>query len=239
MPQSCRYETYIFDLDNTLYASASKLFSQIDGNMTSFVQKHFDLPFDQAQALQKKYFEDHGTTLYGLMKKHDVNPHHFLDYIHDHVDYTWLSPDAELKAALDALEGKKIVFTNASHHHADRVLDRLGIASCFSGCFDIIDAGFAPKPHRETYEKVLSVFDVDPTRAVMFDDIPKNLVTASQVGMATVLILHDDEGLPYRYDHGDHGPFVDDKTRDLAQWLHHHQSIISQIPSEKKAFSAP
>lgn len=228
MPQSRSHDTYIFDLDNTLYASASRLFSQIDANMTSFVQKHFDLPFEEAQALQKKYFEDHGTTLYGLMKKHDVNPHHFLDYIHDHVDYTWLTPHEDLKAALNALDGTKIVFTNASNHHASRVLDRLGIASCFSGCFDIIQADFAPKPHRETYEKLLSQFDVDPKRAIMFDDIPKNLVTASQVGMATVLILHDDEGLPYRYDENTHGPFVDDQTDDLTRWLKQHHQMISQ-----------
>ena len=121
---------------------------------------------------------------------------------------------------------KKIVFTNASVHHADRVLARLGIDDCFDGCFDIIQADFFPKPHFDTYQKLLQIFDINPKNAIMFDDIPKNLVTASKIGMQTVLILHDDEGKPYQYNEWEHGNFVNDKTDDLNDWLKKHINYL-------------
>ena len=226
MPQNQRYSAYVFDLDNTLYACASKLFQQIDSNMTKYVEQAFNLPFSQAQVLQKKYFEDHGTTLYGLMKEHNVDPFGFLEYVHGNVDYSWLNPNPVLANYLKSLDGKKIVFTNASVHHADRVLARLGIDDCFDGCFDIIQADFFPKPHFDTYQKLLQIFDINPKNAIMFDDIPKNLVTASKIGMQTVLILHDDEGKPYQYNEWEHGNFVNDKTDDLNDWLKKHINYL-------------
>jgi putative hydrolase of the HAD superfamily len=207
-------DTWIFDLDNTLYPSTSDLFPQISARMGRFIADRFGLGDEAAKALQKQLFRSHGTTMRGLMVEHGVDPHHFMDFVHD-IDLTALAPATALGAALDALPGQKVVFTNGSRRHAERVLGQLGIAGHMSGIFDIADAEFIPKPHQAGYRTLVERFGIAPKRAAMVEDMARNLAPAAALGMATVLVHN---GSDWAQD-GAEGDWVQHRTDDLAGWL--------------------
>lgn len=215
-------DVLIFDLDNTLYPASSRLFDQVDARMSLFVSDLLGLPLEEARRLQKEYFYTYGTTLIGLMKHHGVAPHDFLDYVHT-LDLSVLPVDVRLMAALDAHPGRKVVFTNGSEKHARNILRHLQIDLHFDGVFDIIAADFQPKPALATYEAMLARLDIDPARAIMFEDIPRNLEPAAALGMETVWIHTETE---YALMESVHGTplesYVHHRTTDLAGWLHTH-----------------
>ena len=177
-------ETWIFDLDNTLYPASCRLFDQIHSRMQRFVAERLELSLDQALVVQKAYFREHGTTMRGLMTVDKVDPHEFLAYVHD-IDLACVPPDPVLAAALKALPGRKIVHTNGSVAHARRLLDHLDIAGSFCGIVDIVDAGFEPKPALAGYHELLRRHEVAPHTAMMIEDMAKNLVPAAALGMTT------------------------------------------------------
>jgi putative hydrolase of the HAD superfamily len=185
-------ETWIFDLDNTLYPSSCRLFDQIHARMTSFIAERFDLSREAALVRQKAYFRDHGTTLRGLMVADRIDPNEFLAFVHD-IDLTCVPPDPVLAAALAALPGRKIVHTNGSIRHAERLLDHLGIAGAFCGIIDIEIAGYEPKPALAGYHELLRRHEVTPGTALMVEDIARNLVPAAALGMTTAWVRNPAE----------------------------------------------
>ena len=207
-------QTWIFDLDNTLYPAASDLFPQISARMGRFIADRFGLDEAAAHGLQKQLFRAHGTTMRGLMVEHGVDPHHFMDFVHD-IDLTGLAPAVALGAALEALPGRKFVFTNGSRRHAERVLAQLGLAAHMAGIFDIADADFIPKPHPAGYRSLIERYAVEPKRAAMVEDMARNLAPAAALGMVTVLVHNDSD---WALD-GAEGDWVQHRTDDLAGWL--------------------
>lgn len=180
-------DIFVFDLDNTLYPAESNLFAQVDVKIGEYVQSLLSLDPIEARTLQKQYLVNHGTTLKGLMENHNVDPHHYLDAVHD-IDMSPINRDPGLRHSLEALDGRRIVFTNADQPYAEKVLDRLGIADLMEDIFDIHSADLDPKPKPHVYDKFLRDHDVDPSRAIMFEDMARNLVPAHALGMATVWI---------------------------------------------------
>jgi putative hydrolase of the HAD superfamily len=180
-------ETWIFDLDNTLYPSSCRLFDQIHARMTRFIAERLDLSPEAALALQKTYFREHGTTLRGLMTVNRIDPNDFLAYVHE-IDLACVPPDPVLVEALAILPGRKIVHTNGSERHAERLLNHLGIASSFCGIFDIAAAGFEPKPALSGYHELQRRHEVRPATALMIEDMAKNLVPAAALGMTTAWV---------------------------------------------------
>lgn len=181
---------WVFDLDNTLYPAECDLFAQIDQRMTEFVSRTLALPADEARRVQKKYYADHGTTLNGLMKMHDMHPADFLEYVHD-IDLSPVPHLADLRTAIDVLPGKKYVFTNGSRGHADRVVEKLGLTGVFDDHFGIEDTDYKPKPEAEAFDRFHSRYGIDPAISVMFEDMPRNLKTAHDLGYTTVLVHSD------------------------------------------------
>src|SRR6266446_1758405 len=159
-------ETWIFDLDNTLYPASCRLFDQVHARMTRFIGDRLDLSPDAALALQKSYFREHGTTLRGLMTVNRIDPKDFLGYVHE-IDLACVPPDPILVESLAALPGRKIVHTNGSKHHAERLLDHLGITGSFCGIVDIAAAGYEPKPGLAGYRELLRRHEVSPGTALM------------------------------------------------------------------------
>ena len=183
-------ESWVFDLDNTLYPAASNLFAVIDQRMKAFIGAELGLEADDAFRVQKDYFRKYGTTLRGLMLHHNTDPHSFLDYVHD-IDLTLLAPNSELARHLGRLEGPKIIHTNGSKNHARRVLDRLGIGEFFTGVFDIIEADFLPKPEPAAYHHLLERYRLCAETTALFEDLPRNLVPAAEIGMTTIWVRND------------------------------------------------
>ena len=208
-------DVWVFDLDNTLYPEKCNLFAQVDVRIGTYVQKLLDLPADEARKVQKGYLLEHGTTLKGLMANHDVDPHDYLAHVHD-IDFSPIPRDTRLREQLQTLEGRKIVFTNADLTYAEQVLARLGVADQFEAIFDIHAAKLEPKPKREVYDKFIRDHGVDPKRAVMFEDMARNLVPAHALGMATVWV-----NTGSIWGQADHDPTViHAETETLTDWLH-------------------
>lgn len=180
-------KSWVFDLDNTLYSDESQFLKQVEKRINDYVVRTSGLPADEAMVMQKSFLHDFGTSLAGLMSRYQIDPHHFLAEVHD-VPLDVLQPDAELRAALQRLPGKRVIFTNGSTVHAHRVLERLRIADLFDGVFALEDADLIPKPDPRTFQRMLDKFDIDPTTACFFEDTPQNLTPAKAIGMTTVLI---------------------------------------------------
>jgi len=185
-------ESWIFDLDNTLYPADCNLFAQIDARMRGFIEERLALPADEARRLQKRYYVEYGTTLAGLMRRHDVDPHDFMDFVHD-IDLAPVAAHPELAERIAGLPGVKYVFTNGSVKHAENVCAKLGFDGLFAEIFDIEAADFLPKPHRATYERFVARHGVAPGRAAMFEDIAANLEAPHALGMTTVLVTSNAE----------------------------------------------
>lgn len=181
-------EAWVFDLDNTLYPFECDLWPRIDARITVFMSNLLGLDGLSARALQKYYYRRYGTTLRGLMEEHSISAEEFLDFVHD-VDRSILRPDDVLAAAIDALPGRKLIFTNGSRAHALETARRLGLAHAFEDIFDIVAGDLVPKPAEQTYDRFFERHGVDPTRAAFFEDIAHNLRIPHKRGMATVLLV--------------------------------------------------
>lgn len=218
-------DTWIFDLDNTLYPPHANLFSQVNEKISAFVAKLLDLDQDEATRVQKAYYRDYGTTLRGLMIEHHVDPHEFLDYVHD-IDHSPIEPDPALGAALSLLPGRKYVLTNGSRSHADAIVRRLGIEHHFEDLFDIIAADFEPKPADRPYQIFIEKHGIAPARSAMFEDLARNLAVPHTLGMRTVLVVAPPdtpaETIAYRQhweNEAGEAAHVDHVTDDLADFL--------------------
>lgn len=218
-PPLSALETWVFDLDNTLYPASSSLFPQIDVRMRQFIAARLGLALDEAFALQKRYYREYGTTLRGLMTVHGMEPADFLAYVHD-IDHTVLDVTPRLDAALARLAGRKLIFTNGSHRHAEKVLARLGIERHFDGIFDIVAADFIPKPRPECYGGMIRRFGFDPRAAAMVEDIHRNLAPAAALGMTTVWVRQDNHpDFHVVIQENDDLGHVDHIVEDLPHWL--------------------
>ncbi|KQT46873.1 HAD family hydrolase [Devosia sp. Leaf420] len=213
---------WVFDLDNTLYPRECNLFAQIDVLITRYVMDVTRLDFEEARSLQKSYYRDFGTTLNGLMHGHKIDPEHFLNTVHA-IDYSPVIAHPALIDAIRALPGRKFILTNGDTNHARSVLGRLGGPDLFEDVHDIRAMTFVPKPHKQAYDGFLGRYGIDPTKAIMFDDLEKNLVVPHEIGMATVQVV---PGAEFAHDQVEAwelgqttGPHVHHVTGDLAGFL--------------------
>jgi putative hydrolase of the HAD superfamily len=181
-------DTWVFDLDNTLYPSSSDLWPKIDTQITLYLQNFFGTDGLSARALQKFYYQRYGTSLKGLMLEYGIDPHDFLEFAHD-IDRSSLAPNPVLSANLARLPGRKLIYTNGSEGHAIATCEQLGILQHFSGIFDIVAADYVPKPDAIPYARFFTRFAIDPTKAAMFEDLEKNLLVPHQAGMVTALVV--------------------------------------------------
>ncbi len=209
-------DTWLFDLDNTLYSSASAVFPQIHRNMMNFIVKEMGVSEDEAKLHRSRMYKTYGTTMRGMMVERGIDPHVFMSFVHA-IDVTCIDPAPRLDAALARLPGRKIIFTNGSRDHAANVLGRLGLAHHFEAVFDVEDCEWLPKPETNGYSTIVARHGIAPDRAAMIDDIPHNLEPAAALGMTTVWVREPDDirwkNDPPGYDHIDH------ITGDLVSWL--------------------
>lgn len=207
--------TWVFDLDNTLYPPASSVFDQIDRRMTEYIARFLSVDAASAFVVQKSYYRRYGTSLSGLMAEHGMEPDDFLSYVHD-IDYSVIQSDPALVSAIQRLPGRCLVYTNGSAHHAEAVLERLGLTGAFEAIFDIAAADYVPKPQGAPYDKLIDRFAFDPHAAVLVEDSLKNLPPAAERGMKTVWLKNQrDTAGSDVFDPEDCDAVID----DLAVWL--------------------
>ena len=204
---------WLFDLDNTLYDGATKVFDQVDKKMSKFISKKLNVSIDEARKIQKNYFQEYNTTLNGMIKNHKIDADEFLEFVHD-VDLSFLDKDKDLEDEIKKLDGK-IIFTNGSRAHALNVTKRIGIDKLFDGIFDIRDCEFIPKPSKEPYKKLVECYKIEPQYCIFFEDIARNLRPAHELGMKTVWIKNNE---PWAAKYSD-SDFINYKTDNLAKFL--------------------
>ena len=205
---------WIFDLDNCLYPANTRLFDLIDQRMTAYIERLLDVDAAEARRVQKMHFHGSGTTLAGLMKDHDVDPRHFMTDVHD-IPLDRVARDDRLVTALTRLPGRKFIHTNGDADYAWKVLDRLGIAAEIDHLHDIFAADLTPKPEAHGYRKLLDQFEIEPTKALMAEDMVRNLAPAKALGMTTVWVDNGSE----RGNHGYDEAIVDFRVSNLGEWL--------------------
>jgi putative hydrolase of the HAD superfamily len=203
-------DTWLFDLDNTLYPASSGFMGGLESRMTDYVQKVTGLPRDEAYRLQKKYLAEYGLTLGGLVAHHGVDP---ADYhaMFDDLPLEVLSQDPALIAAIARLPGRRLIFTNANDVHAERVLKRLGLHHLFDDVFHIALSAYVPKPSRKAFAAMDAAHGIAPEATAFFEDSERNLEPAAALGMTTVLVGPQAPAST--------APFIRYKTDNLAAFL--------------------
>lgn len=213
-PELHHIESWIFDLDNSLYPASANLFELIDIRMGAFIQQLLACDPTEARRVQKRHFHEHGTTLAGLMASHQIDPRGFLDFVHD-IDLARISPDPAMARAINGLPGRKFVFTNGDAGYAARVLDKLGLADLWDGVHDIHAMNYLPKPNSASYRAMCDRWGIDPSRSLFVEDMARNLEPAKALGMTTVWVDNGSEQAGRDADPS----FIDYRTHDIAAWL--------------------
>jgi putative hydrolase of the HAD superfamily len=192
-------DTWILDLDNTLYPASVGLADQMNTRIRAYLANLFGTDDAGARRLQAQLVAEHGTTLRGLMNTRSIDAHDYLAWEHT-IDYSVLRHDGALADALQSLPGRRYLYTNGSAYHAEQALGRLGLTAHFDGVFDILAGDLIPKPYAESLDAFLVRFAIDPVRAAMIDDLEVNLTLPHERGMTTALITHEPsvDGTPYQ-----------------------------------------
>jgi putative hydrolase of the HAD superfamily len=214
-------ETWVFDLDNTLYPHHLNLWQQVDDRIRNYIANFLGTTYDEAFRKQKDFYRRYGTSMRGMMIEHGMKPDDFLDYVHQ-IDHSPVEPNPALGAALEKLPGRKLILTNGTRAHADAIMKRLAIHQHFEDVFDIIAGELDPKPFPQTYDRFLARHRVDPARAAMFEDLARNLEVPHALGMTTVLIVPERAREVFREGwelEGRDASHVDHATDDLAGFL--------------------
>jgi putative hydrolase of the HAD superfamily len=214
-------DTWVFDLDNTLYPHHVNLWQQVDARIGEYIGNFLKVDPVEARRIQKDYYKRFGTSMRGMMTEHGVSADDYLAYVHQ-IDHSPLQPDPAMGAAIANLPGRKLILTNGSCDHAAKVLERLGFPDHFEAVFDIIAADLEPKPAPQTYRRFLDRHHVDPARSAMFEDLARNLAVPHELGMTTVLVVPDGTKQVAREDwemEGRDAPHVDHVTDDLSGFL--------------------
>jgi putative hydrolase of the HAD superfamily len=209
-----RIDTWVFDLDNTLYPASCNLFSQVDWRITAFLAEFLKMERDAARRIQKDMALRYGTSLRGMMVEHAMPAAEFLHYVHD-IDVTPVPPSPALDRALTRLPGRKLIYTNGSVAHAENVTRRLGVTHHFEGVFDIVASDYVPKPDPAPYRTFVERHAIAPERTAMVEDIARNLVPAAAMGMTTVWVRTDHEFARV----GAESHHIHHTTDDLVGWL--------------------
>jgi len=205
-------QTWVFDLDNTLYPPSMRLFDQIEIKMTDYVMGALGVDRAEADRLRQQYWQAHGTTLAGLMQEHDLDPLPYLEAVHD-ISFDVLEADPDLNSRIKALPGRKVVYTNGSAPYAERVLEARGLSGAMDAVYGVEDAGFRPKPEARAFEQIFARDGIAPRKAAMFEDDPRNLAAPFEMGMRTVHVAAD----PLEATHIHH--HTDDLSGFLAKLL--------------------
>ena len=182
------FQNWIFDLDNTMYDMNLGLFKKISNRITDFIMSKYSLDIDQAKKIQREYYLKYGLTLRGLIVEKKLEPEEFLDYVHD-VEHPELKKNDQLISKIRILEGKKIIFTNATSKHAKKILNILELEDDFDQIIDIKDLEYIPKPDKRSYKKLLECLNLNEEnldKTIFFEDTVKNLIPAKELGITTV-----------------------------------------------------
>src|SRR5260370_20903284 len=117
-------DTWVFDLDNTLYPHHVNLWQQVDVRIGEFVATWLKVPPEEARRIQKDYYRRYGTTMRGMMTEHGVRAYDYLAYVHQ-IDHSPLEPNPAMGEAIAKLTRRNLILPNGSTEHCHKVLHRI------------------------------------------------------------------------------------------------------------------
>lgn len=207
-----RKTLWLFDLDDTLHRATPHIFDRMNRSMTQYVMQHLGLAEPEAGELRRAYWQRYGATLLGLMRRHAVDPVHFLQETHQFPDlHALLDFDRPLRRLLKTLPGRKIIVSNAPRHYVDQVLALMGIAPHLHAIETIESMRYVPKPARSSLARILKRRRRRGEHVVMVEDNLDNLKTARRLGLTTVWVSRE-PGRP---------AYVDVKLKSVLQLSKH------------------
>ncbi|MEL7646105.1 MAG: pyrimidine 5'-nucleotidase [Anaerolineaceae bacterium] len=184
-----KISTLLIDLDDTVYPPTAEVWHLVMKRMFIYMRDFLGIPAEEVPDMRDRLFNRYGTTLRGLQIERGIDAKAYLDYVHDVDLSALLSPDPELRAALDRIALPKMIFTNACESHAHNVLGLMELKSCFNGIIDAMAVQPYCKPELEAYQIALRLAgSPDPREVLMVDDRLENLTSAARLGMHTVLV---------------------------------------------------
>ena len=189
------FSSFFFDLDETLYPSASGLWVAIRERIDRYLSERMGFPRDQLAAVREKYFREYGTTLRGLQANYSINTDEYLAFVHDIPLAEYLHQDPELRVALEGIQGRKFIFTNADSAHATRVIKAIGLDGLWDGIIDVHTIAPYCKPMPESFQLALrAAGDPKVHTCVLLDDQARITRAARSLGIFTILVGREDPG---------------------------------------------
>jgi putative hydrolase of the HAD superfamily len=178
----------LFDLDNTLYSHTCGLFHLIEERIREYLRVRLKLTQEEAADLRSSYLRSYGFTLVGLMKHQRIDPEDYLAFVHEVDVEGVLGEDKGLASLMSRIPLQKVIVTNGTVRHAQRVIRSLGIEPFFSHIFDIAFMQYRPKPHVSSFHRVLDHLAVAAAECLIVDDHVPTLAMARRLGMTTVYV---------------------------------------------------
>ncbi len=202
-----RFTTLFFDLDDTLYPSATGLWHAIKDRMNLYMVERLGIPELDVPFLREQYFKMYGTTLRGLEARHKVDKEDFMAFVHDLPLKDFLTPNPVVRDVIASLPTRNLIFTNADASHARRVLTVLQLDDLFETVVDVNAVSPYCKPMPESFAIAMDLADEpDPRKCVMIDDLSRTTRAALNVGMASLLYGCDEP--------------TDDASGVFTDWTH-------------------
>jgi putative hydrolase of the HAD superfamily len=181
-------QTLLIDLDDTIYPQNNGLWDMIRVRINQFLVNELHFSEEEAPELRTRLWKKYGTTLRGLQVEYAVDMDAYLDFVHDVPIENAISADKKLDQLLSTLPQQKVIFTNASAAHAQRVMKILGVSRHFEAIVDIYALAPHCKPQMEAFQVALDLLQTSPESCLLIDDSPPNLSAAKALGMTTISV---------------------------------------------------
>lgn len=181
-------EYLIFDLDNTLYPSSAQMDKGITTRMMNCVAEFFNTTYEEAVKIRAKNITNFSTTLEWLRSEGLTDIETYFSKVHPQNEADELQPDLNLRPYLESIRLPKIILTNAPKEHAERVLNKLGIADLFLDICDIRCSDFYGKPYPLSFEIALQKIGGNIHNSLFIDDMQKYVDGYTALGGTAVLV---------------------------------------------------
>ena len=214
-------ETWVFDLDNTLYPHHLNLWQQVDERIRAYVSDFLKVSKDEAFRLQKNYYKRYGTTMRGMMTEHGMSPDAYLDFVH-RIDHSPLEPNPALGAALEKLPGRKLILTNGTRKHANAVMRSSRSTITLKTCSTSQRQTSTPNRYRRSTSASSRAMASILQRPQCSRIWRATSETPHALRMTTVLVVPEGQREVFREDwelEGRDAPYVDHLTDDLNRFL--------------------
>lgn len=181
----------IWDLDGTLYRYTHDFKNACSvAAVQTAIGLGLEMAYEDALALAIDSEKIHGNSVrlfseWGLPYK-DCH-----DLFHRKITVEHIAREDDARAAVHALDLPMVLLTNASRDWADRMLAHLGLDDIFGKdrVLALEDAGFNVKSQSDRgFKMALDLLGLPAGDVVATEDLPANLITAKNMGLATALV---------------------------------------------------